>query len=290
MLFKNLTAGSARTMAILGVIFTSIAAGHIGIWLGLDSSSRSTAFPYLISMVPTFAILGTVFMWVSGGPRRYQRFVERGVRGRATIKNLTMTGTRINEIPVLRLDLDVTIPGRSPYTAHDKVVAYPGTVPNTGTYECVVDPKKPEVVKVLLENPVLPEGVVVDGSQGAQIPPQLASAISGAVGNLPGNLMGAVSGGEMQRASAADLLRTGKPGRAAIVQTFPTGMRLEDGDQLLGFVLDVVPDDGGTSFRAMMAHRVPDSAAGRAVNGTTVPIAYDPADPARRVAIDWSRG
>jgi hypothetical protein len=288
MLMGNLTQGSARTMAVLGLIFAAIAAALAGFWLGLDSSSRSTSLPFLLSMFPTFAILGLVFMWVAGARGRLHRFIDEGIRGRATIKNLILTGTRINEIPVLKMEVDVTIPGRPTYAAADKVVAYPGTVPNSGTYECVVDPGKPDKVKVLLDKPVLPEGVVLAGAGPAGVPSaDIGSVLSGALG---GNVAGAVAAGSgMQRASAAELLRTGRRGKGSIVQTFPTGMELEDGDNIVGFVIDVVPDDGATAFRAMMAHRVPDSAVARAVPGQTLSVSYDPADPSRRVAIDWSR-
>jgi hypothetical protein len=275
MLYKDLTATSARRMRVLGVAFAAIAAGLIGIWLGLDGASRSTSLPYLLSMFPTFAVLGALFFWVAGGPDRYRRFLARGVRGKATITDLILSGTRVNDIPVLELKLEVSVPGRPPYPASDKVLAYPGTVPNAGTFECVVDPQKPEAVKVLLDRPVLPEGVVAEnaGSVGSYSTDQPVSNASGVVGGV-------------QR--AAELLRTGRPGRASIVQTFPTGMRLENGDQLLGFVLDVTPREGGNSWRATMAHRVPDSALGRAVAGSSVRVAYDPADPMRKVAIDWS--
>jgi hypothetical protein len=287
MLLGNLTAGSARVMGVLGLTFAAVAAALAGFWLGLDPSARSSSLPYLASMFPTFAILGLVFMWVSGARGRLHRFIEEGVHGRATITNLTMTGSRINDIPVMKMELEVTVPGRPPYAATDKVVAYPGTVPNAGTFECVVDPSRSNKVKVLLDRPVLPEGVVVEGAGSGVGTVPMASIPTSGLGGVAGLIGGGLAGGS-QRASAAELLRTGRPGKATIVQTFPTGMQLEDGDTVLGFVVDVVPNDGTPAFRAMMGHRVPTSAARRAVPGQTVTVAYDPADPTGKVAIDWS--
>jgi hypothetical protein len=129
-------------------------------------------------------------------------------------------------------------------------------------------------------------GITNDGSLPTQLGPLISIALGGIVSGSATRAGAGMNAG--RRASPAELLRTGKLGRASIVQIFPTGMRLEDGDQLLGFVLDVIPGDGGSTFRAMMARRVPDSAIGRAVPGLSLPVSYDPADPMRKVAIDWS--
>jgi hypothetical protein len=48
-----------------------------------------------------------------------------------------MTGARVNAMSVLRLSLEVTAPGHPPYRASTRVLAYPMTIPDSGTFECL---------------------------------------------------------------------------------------------------------------------------------------------------------
>lgn len=70
------------------------------------------------------------------GPSRYRGLLERGLRGHATIKDVTMTGARVNAMPIHRLSLEVyPSPGRPAYRASTRVLAYPMTIPDSGTFK-----------------------------------------------------------------------------------------------------------------------------------------------------------
>jgi hypothetical protein len=157
MLFRTLKPGTVTTFLVVGAVFDSLVAAVVVAWLLSDGTARQIAVALLLSAGPTFVGLSLFFYWMASGPARGNRFLKRGTRGLATVKNAHMTGARINAMPVLKLDLEVSVPGRPAYPARGRVLAYPGTIERESTLECVVDPKHPQRVVVLHEQSLLKE-------------------------------------------------------------------------------------------------------------------------------------
>jgi len=312
MYFKNITEKSARRYGRLAVIAPVLALGFGYFLYKTIGEAGSSANPYpgffdqgsgllLVSMGPSIVvalILFTVFSRIASTPKRYKKFLEGGTKGKATVEGISVSGTRINNVPVLHVQLEVQTPGEDSYKTTVKELGYPGTIPAGGTYECVVHPRKKSKVMVLFDKPLLgtqpvqrqdspnSQTFTTTFSGSADIGQAISSAISSATtGNFDMNL----TSGAPQTASIAELLSTGKPGTGSIVQTSDTKLRSEEGDKMFTFVLDVKPDNGDQEFRAMMIHRVPDAVLSRTVPGTQVRVAYDPINPNNSVAIDWDR-
>jgi hypothetical protein len=153
----NLKPRTVTTFWVIGAIFDALVAAMAATWLLSEGLVHKIAFTLLLSAGPTFVGLAFLFYWMASGPERMKRLRERGTRGVATVRSADMTGASVNAMPVLRLNLEVNVPGQPPYFARDRVLAYPGTIERGATLDCVVDPKNPHRVAVLFEQPVLKE-------------------------------------------------------------------------------------------------------------------------------------
>jgi hypothetical protein len=91
------------------------------------------------------------------------------------------------------------------------------------------------------------------------------------------------------RAQRAQLVATGIPAQAMIVQVADTGVRINDQPRL-ELVLDVHPMHGSmpfAPFRTTHTGTVPMMAMSRVGPGSTVPVKLDQTNPAN-LAIDWA--
>ena len=154
MLFKDMKPRTATTLKVLAFLLVAIVCSLLVVTLVLDGQAQQLALIFLLSMGPVLIILAGFLWWMALRPARYQRLVERGIRGIAAVKNAKVAG-RVNTMPVLRLELEVRVPGKAPYRAYDRVLAYPGTIERDATFECVVDPEKPSKVVILRDEAVL---------------------------------------------------------------------------------------------------------------------------------------
>ena len=74
------------------------------------------------------------------------RLMQTGLEGRAVVKQLRDTGTMVNNMPTLELDLEVSVAGREPYpVAHRQVVSHAslGGLQPGATVAVKVDPDDP---------------------------------------------------------------------------------------------------------------------------------------------------
>ena len=207
----------------------------------------------ILSIVFGFGITGLV-VWLVVVPifkrsAEKSRLMQAGVHAEGTLVGAEQTGTFINNNPVVRLLLDVRMPGRPVYR-----------VTVTETIDLVslsqLTPGKELLLKV---DPLHPEKVAIRGDKPRW-------------------------GGQ---ASAAEILATGIPGQAKVVRTWDMGLVPDgSGDPAVGFEVVVQVQDGRPPYQVQFGHRVPKHIA-PPVAGAILPVRVSPQDPSR-VAIDFS--
>jgi predicted membrane channel-forming protein YqfA (hemolysin III family) len=156
MLLKDMSRGSVTAFRVAAIFVDLVLAGLVVVYFLLNSSARDVMLIVLLAAGPVLLLLSAIFWRISFAPTRYRQFLERGVRGTATVKDAKRRGV-INGVPILRLELEVNVPGKPPYKAFDKIVAYPGSIARDQVFECIVDPKKPERVVIQHQDSMLKE-------------------------------------------------------------------------------------------------------------------------------------
>jgi|GEM_PF-5565593 len=174
--------------------------------------------------------------------------------------------------------LDVYVEGWPPYRVKKSFMVSTKKWPQPGqTLPVTVDPKNHEKLHV-------------EWDQVQTVDQQMAQGAPAPFPGAPGAVMGSdgtTAPIASQTVSAAQLLATGSPGHAVVVQSQPLGQNTPDGDPIYLFVLDVTADSGGAPFNATIGHRVPKTDVSFAAVGTQLKVAFDPAMPTQKVAIDW---
>ena len=111
----------------------------------------------LCTLVITAAAIGIPFYLMRNNQKRAQELIEKGTQGEATILSLEDTGMRVNDNPRVRVELEVRMPGMSPYKVAKSV-----TIPlirlsqvQVGTVVPVMvdmsDPQNPDKIGLLLK-------------------------------------------------------------------------------------------------------------------------------------------
>ncbi len=111
----------------------------------------------LCTLVITVAAVAIPFYFLRNNQKRSQELIDKGTQGEATILSLEDTGMRINDNPRVRVELEVRMPGMSPYKVTKSV-----TIPlirlsqvQVGTVVPVMvdmsDPQNPDKIGLLLK-------------------------------------------------------------------------------------------------------------------------------------------
>ena len=118
-----------RVMLIIGIVFLVIAGASIYVALQPSEGLLDVGHEAAPILALTFGIIGVVFTLVGffvtrmGAAR--QQLLEQGIPGRATVVSAAETGMYVNERPMVKLVLNVAVPGRPPYTVeHSEVVPF----------------------------------------------------------------------------------------------------------------------------------------------------------------------
>lgn len=191
-----------------------------------------------------------------------------GVRGTAVVQAMGDTGVTINENPVVRFDLEVTLEGEERFTVGIKQI-----LPRL-----VMGAVVPGATVAVIADSETRRNVAIDFSQapGAPQTPQPSKPT-------------------FEVSSAADLLRTGRRGTATIraatdlgdisdLGVVSEGSPNED-DRVFLIEMDVkLP--GREPFPAKVGHRVPIAIYGKVGPGATVDVAVNRSND-QDVAVDW---
>ncbi len=194
---------------------------------------------------------------ITGGPDK--KLLATGLLGRAIIVEVRPTGTTL-EIGnglverVCVFTVEVSLDHKAPYTAACKQripeIHLPRIQPGNTTVAVRANPA--DLTQIALDFATEPPVVTTPGGSGSL--------------------------------SAAELLATGAPGRAVIVQYAPLGKRNPAGVDLYAFLLTVMPH-GGDPYQIRVGNPAPPAALPFLFPGSRVPVKIGTFPNA--VAIDW---
>jgi hypothetical protein len=103
----------------------------------------------IVWIVLQLLILGTLFFFMNRQKRRAAYFSAHGIPGTATILNAATTGTTVNDMPQIELELEIAAPGRGRYTITDRRCWNPLSLAGLqkGTkLPVLVDPRSPKKI------------------------------------------------------------------------------------------------------------------------------------------------
>jgi hypothetical protein len=194
---------------------------------------------------------------MTGGPDK--KLLETGLLGRAIITNVRPTGTTLevgNGLVqrVCVFTVEVSLDGKAPYTATCKQripeIHIPQIQPGNTTVAVRANPA--ELTQIALDFATEPPVVTTPGGSGNH--------------------------------SAAEILATGAPGRAVIVQYQPLGKRNPAGVDIYAFMLTVMPHNGDP-YQIQVGNPAPPAALPYLFPGSRVPV-MSGTNP-NAVVIDW---
>lgn len=193
---------------------------------------------------------------MSGGVSK--DLLQNGLLARGVI--VGVEGTRVSTghdhdpHPVVIFTVEVTLDGQDPYQATCRqavpLAAVPQFVPGQTMVAVRVNPNDRNEIALDLATP--PPTVTAKPSEGPR---------------------------------ASDILRTGDPAKAVIVQTQPLGMKNPEGVDLHAFVLTVIRD-GQTPYQVQVGNPVPEAAVPLLYPGSELPAKIQSDNP-EGVVIDF---
>ncbi len=196
---------------------------------------------------------------ITGGTNK--KLLETGLLGRGLITELKLTGTTVQTGNGLVqrsciFTLEVSLDGKDPYTATCKQripeVQIPQIQPGASVVAVRANPDN--LSEIVLDLNTEPPVVTTPGGSGNH--------------------------------SAAELLATGTPARAVIVESQPLGKRNPAGVDLYAFLLTVMPE-GKDPYQIQVGNPTPPKALPFLFAGSHVPVKIG-SDP-NAVVIDWDQ-
>ena len=195
---------------------------------------------------------------ITGGPDK--KLLETGLLGRGIITGVTPTGTTIQSgnglvQRICLFTVEVSLDGKAPYTATCKQripeIQIPQIQPGGTTVAIRANPA--ELTQIALDFSTEPPVVTTPGGTGNH--------------------------------SAADILATGEPAQAVIVEYQPLGKRNPAGIDLYAYLLTVMPE-GRDPYQIQVGNPTPPAALPFLFAGSRVPVKIGTIPNA--VAIDWA--
>jgi hypothetical protein len=304
----------------IGFALATLVPGSFG--LPLDGEALLTFGILALTFVPIGLVFSAVGLVAAAGARRERRLARIGLPGHALVHSATDTGVTVNGNPRVRLDLEVQVPGRSPYRL-TRSVTVPrlavGAVTPGGSLPVRVDPEQPESLSVDWSRAGAPLVASQTGMTGSAAPgimpargltggtrevpegildPQLRERVNAVLAGLQPGAAGRVDipdgGGTVTveppvtldlRGVSAEPIDPSVPAGRATVQGFvDTGVDAPGG-RLYTFDLEIrLPER--PAYTVKHAAVLDSGAAARLFRGASFPVRVDPADQ-RQLTVDW---
>jgi hypothetical protein len=194
---------------------------------------------------------------ITGGADK--KLLETGLLGRGIITDVTLTGTTLQSgnglvQRICLFTVEVSLDGRAPYiaTCRQRIpeIELPRIRPGATTVAVRANPA--ELTQIALDFGTEPPVVTTPGGSGNH--------------------------------SAADILATGEPAKAVIVEFQPLGKRNPAGVDLYAYLLTVMPE-GRDPYQIQVGNPTPPAALPFLFAGSRVPVRIGSIPNA--VAIDW---
>jgi hypothetical protein len=189
----------------------------------------------------------------------HSRIVKTGIRGTATILSLKETGTRINNQPLVKMKLEVTLPGSAPYTTDAKAVI---------SYFHVSQFQPGAVVAVMADRQDKNKVILLREDDVPDNPLQNASAENMAELQLRLEEMQK----ENERISAVGIFS-----KAIVTKYVPMGINVNGNNPLVTLEIQVLPDNS-PAFAAMAKGVIMETSVHKYQPGKEIFIKYDPSD------------
>jgi hypothetical protein len=281
-----------------GVFELLLAAGFVA---GGMASKQARGGLYLTAAI--LAAVGIPLVWVGIRSRHKAKRVDRveqtGVAGQATITAMTQTGMYLNNNPQIKLELQVSVPGRASYASEHKSfipLMMLGQIQPGASFPVKVDPADPQ--NVVIEWGGGGQAAAWPAAQGAwpaaqqawPAIPTPADASSGmfqppAPGGGVGTGAPAAGTPAVGAVTAEQVLGSaGVAGSARVDSIQDSGMVVGD-TKVLSLTMTVTAP-GVAPHQVTHVAMVPGAAAARIRQGMTVPIRIAPENPGL-VHVDW---
>lgn len=294
----------------------------LGLLGGLAGAAMAIIYSPIFGTIFTVAVFGIIFLTfhLALGPyAKQKRLLRSGKQATGTILEVEDTGVTINEIyPLIKVRLEVQPPGGAPYQAETKMLVSRLEVPQIQpglVVPVLYDPKDPSSVTIGVGEGRTEAGAMAStpsagsGQGMAPIPfagfgQAMASMASAGFGQAASPTPSAGFGlvnpnpAEMEKIRMAEefltkedqrsqeILATGKPARARILNAMSLGINVNGNNPAMTFLLEVLPE-GEPSFQGQATGVIAEASVPKYQVGREIFVKYDPADKSR-ISLDHS--
>lgn len=204
------------------------------------------------------AVLYVVIVWFFwlGPTLEHKRLISVGVPAQGTILEIHDTGTTVNKDPLVKLLMEVRLPGTAPYKVQSRTVISrlnvahftPGTPVGLR-----VDPKN--LQKVIIES----VGGGASSAASANVPQQIQELLAAA--------------GQRNR----KILDSGEDATAIILECLPLNIHVDGNNPAMEFRLKVLPA-GSAPFEARATAVIMEESVANYQPGSEIDVKFDPRD------------
>lgn len=246
---------------------------YVGIFLGFAGAVAglvvAAIFEPLVAVIVGAVLIfvfGLIYSLIIKPAMRYSRIIKNGIPATARIISFQETNTRINERPLVRLGLEVTLPGRAPYQTETRAVI---------SYFDAAGFQPGNMLNVVVDRNDHMQVVVPHGSDA----PPVQQMDTGDIMKLQANLL------EIQ-AEQDKIKAIGVYCPAIVVKYTPLGVNINGNNPYVELELRVMPENE-PAFEAKTTGVIGQPSIPKFQPGEEIFVKYDPNDHSR-VAIEHS--
>lgn len=248
--------------AIIGLV-----CGAIGAAVGITCAFMADPVVGGIIALVTTGSFYLVYRVAVKPAMEYSRILKTGTQATATILSLAETGTRINNQPLVKIELEVNMPGSSPYTTVTRSVI---------SYFQASQFQPGNMIPVMVDKQNKMKVVII---READMPNPLTNASQEQVEELKGKLE------EMEKENNR-IRAIGIYCKAIVTQYTPMGVNVNGNNPLVTLDIQVLPENA-PAFPATVKGVIAVASVSKYQPGEEIFVKYDPADKTK-VSIEHS--
>jgi divalent metal cation (Fe/Co/Zn/Cd) transporter len=251
-------------------LIIGLAGGLIGGAVGLASAWMADPVAGIVVTAVMFFVFFIMYRAFIKPNMDYSRLLKTGIRGTGTVLSISETGTRINNQPLCKIELQVHIPGQVAYTAVTKtVISYLQAAQfyNGAEVAILVDPANHQKLVLLRKE------------DAAKEKNPLANASPEQIQEFKDKLL------ELQKEND-QIKAIGIYSKAIVTKFTNLGVNINGNNPLASIEIQVLPDNE-PAFAATVKNPIKESSVPLFQPGEEIFVKYDPNDKTR-VAIEHS--